>query len=143
MNEAIQKYLAENTVIAPHRGSGAEGYHEYKSITDGSYVGMVNLSEEDNASLFEFFIKHGITQLQNMHGNPENSASIGFSESEQKWYGWSHRAIFGFGIGSKVTQEDCGYRATDKDDFLADMVRFWTERDHEDVTGWHGTRTIR
>ncbi|WP_321431248.1 hypothetical protein [uncultured Methanolobus sp.] len=31
---------------------------------------------------------------------------IGFNEEEQKWYGWSHRAIYGFGIGSvsrKVT----------------------------------------
>lgn len=24
---------------------------------------------------------------------------LGFSEVNQKWYGWSHRAIFGFGIG--------------------------------------------
>ncbi len=32
--------------------------------------------------------------------------SIGFSEKEQKWYGWSHRAIYGFGIGDKVDSED-------------------------------------
>lgn len=25
--------------------------------------------------------------------------SIGFCEREQKWYGWSHRALSGFGIG--------------------------------------------
>ena len=25
--------------------------------------------------------------------------SIGFCEKEQKWYGWSHRAMHGFGIG--------------------------------------------
>lgn len=28
--------------------------------------------------------------------------SIGFCESDQKWYGWSHRAIFGFRIGFVV-----------------------------------------
>lgn len=33
-------------------------------------------------------------------------ATIGYSESEQKWYGWSHRAICGFGIGDKVFDEN-------------------------------------
>lgn len=30
----------------------------------------------------------------------------GFSEKNQKWYGWSHRAICGFGIGDEVTSAD-------------------------------------
>jgi len=33
--------------------------------------------------------------------------SIGFSEKDQKWYGWSHRAIFGFKIGDVVKKGDC------------------------------------
>lgn len=36
-----------------------------------------------------------------------NVCSIGFCEVEQKWYGWSHRAIFGFGVGSEVKEGDC------------------------------------
>ena len=28
--------------------------------------------------------------------------SIGYSESNDKWYGYSHRAICGFGIGNKL-----------------------------------------
>lgn len=40
--------------------------------------------------------------------NPtHNVCSIGFCKVEQKWYGWSHRAIFGFGVGSKVKEGDC------------------------------------
>ena len=40
--------------------------------------------------------------------NPEYSiCSIGFCEKEQKWYGWSHRAIYGFGIGDVVKEGDC------------------------------------
>ena len=31
--------------------------------------------------------------------------SIGFNKDEQKWYGWSHRAINGFGIGY-ISKED-------------------------------------
>ncbi|KKL41723.1 hypothetical protein LCGC14_2367440 [marine sediment metagenome] len=35
-----------------------------------------------------------------------NTCSIGFCEREQKWYGWSHRAIYGFSIGDKVKEGD-------------------------------------
>ena len=34
--------------------------------------------------------------------------STGFSEESQTWYGWSHRAIFGFKIGDKIFEEDFG-----------------------------------
>ena len=27
-----------------------------------------------------------------------------------KWYGWSHRAVYGFGIGDKVKKGDSGYK---------------------------------
>ena len=35
------------------------------------------------------------------------TCSIGFCEREQKWYGWSHRAIYGFGVGDVVKSGDC------------------------------------
>lgn len=28
--------------------------------------------------------------------------SIGYSDKDKKWYGWSHRAIQGFGVGDKA-----------------------------------------
>ena len=33
------------------------------------------------------------------------SCTIGFCQREQKWYGWSHRAIYGFGVGSVVDSD--------------------------------------
>jgi hypothetical protein len=33
-------------------------------------------------------------------------AATEFDKDDQKWYGWSHRARFGFGIGSKVKAGD-------------------------------------
>ena len=36
-----------------------------------------------------------------------NVCSIGWCEKEQKWYGWSHRAIYGFGVGDVVKEGDC------------------------------------
>ena len=35
--------------------------------------------------------------------------SIGFCEREQKWYGWSHRAMFGYGVGSSVEDGSCAF----------------------------------
>ena len=35
------------------------------------------------------------------------TCSIGKSAKDGKWYGWSHRAIYGFAIGDKVEEGDC------------------------------------
>lgn len=35
--------------------------------------------------------------------------SIGYSPADKKWYGWSHRAIYGFTIGSTCKKGDCHY----------------------------------
>jgi hypothetical protein len=59
--------------------------------------------------------------------------SIGFNPSEQKWYGWSHRAIYGFGIGSEVKKGHCAYTPVDKQDCIDDYIRFWTGDFHENV----------
>jgi hypothetical protein len=37
----------------------------------------------------------------------DNICTIGFNPEEQKWYGWSHRAICGFGVGSVAQEGDC------------------------------------
>jgi hypothetical protein len=50
--------------------------------------------------LEKFKEKHGIVgeKSQSYH----DVHSIGYSDKEKKWYGWSHRAIFGFGVGHTV-----------------------------------------
>ena len=55
-------------------------------------------AKEKKSKHQEFLDKHGIKST---------SIGIGFSEKEQKWYGWSHRAIYGFGIGDEVKEGDC------------------------------------
>jgi len=49
-----------------------------------------------------------------------NVCSIGFCEAEQKWYGWSHRAILGFGIGSTVKEGDCTNSSGWTEEYLKD-----------------------
>lgn len=57
--------------------------------------------------------------------------SVGFCEAEQKWYGWSHRAICGFGIGSTVTFGDCAYNAPTKEAFGRQMMEFFTNGEYQ------------
>lgn len=51
----------------------------------------------------------GLTDLQ--PADPKcNVCSIGFNEKTQKWAGWSHRALYQFGVGSTVKPGDCAFK---------------------------------
>jgi hypothetical protein len=57
--------------------------------------------------------KFGIKQIE--PANPEGTVCcIGFNPDKETWYGWSHRAICGFGKGDMVYEENFG---TDKTPF--------------------------
>ena len=49
-----------------------------------------------------------------------NVCSIGFCDKEQRWYGWSHRAIFGFGVGDVVKEGDCCASSGWTEEYLAE-----------------------
>jgi len=49
-----------------------------------------------------------------------NTCSIGFNKNEQKWYGWSHRALFGFGIGHITKKGDCQTTSGYTDEYIKD-----------------------
>jgi hypothetical protein len=55
---------------------------------------------------------------------PGGVCCIGFCEKEQKWYGWSHRAMYGFGIGSKVKKGDCGFTPSNRQEYF-DSLKDW------------------
>jgi hypothetical protein len=65
---------------------------------DGKEIG-----DKDTATML--VNKYGITEFDK--SNPKNCVcSIGYSPSDGKWYGWSHRAMYGFNIGHKVKKGD-------------------------------------
>lgn len=69
--------------------------------------------ENEESPLQKFFNKHGIVPQK--IDSTYKVDSIGFSEKEQKWYGWSHRAIYGFGIGTKSKPGNVGYELLKKE----------------------------
>jgi len=100
------------------------GYIYRREIVDDSDYGgsgnmeMVNCYSSDtghwigNADYARFLCKKkGLRQLQKADQD-HSVCSIGYNEEEQKWYGWSHRAICGFGVGDKVFDEDFGDDST-------------------------------
>lgn len=94
-------------------------YDIYVSKFDGSYI-TVKGSENDNT------ISHEVI------GNL--TRGLGFSPKENKWYGWSHRAIMAFEVGSICKYGDCHYQPKDEEDFIKYECDFWrdeyTERIH-------------
>ena len=85
--------------------------------------------------------KKGITQFEKTE--PDHCVcSIGFNPEEEKWYGWSHRAMYGFGVGSKCKMGDCGYNPKDADDFIKQLKKLYKtstfEKDVPDPEGKQG-----
>ena len=70
-----------------------------------------------------------LCRIRGIKPEPSNeqatTCSIGFCEKEQKWYGWSHRAIYGFGIGDEVREGDC----TAKSGWTEECLKEHPERD--------------
>lgn len=100
----------------------------YRSKVDGSFLTRVGMEEELN-----FLLEIGITeQIQDGYGKSWISF-IGFNPTEQKWYGWSHRAIAGFGIGSECKKGHCGFQPSNKQEFKDDCLRFWGDTDMDET----------
>lgn len=70
----------------------------YISNVDGGYIG----GEREYKFLVE---DKGLILIQKAEPS-DNTCSIGYQPKENKWYGWSHRAIQGFTIGDVVKEGD-------------------------------------
>ena len=75
---------------------------------DGGYVGPV----EDVSVYFKKGIMPELADPKN------NVCSIGKSITDGKWYGWSHRAMFGFQIGDKIKEGDCAASSGYTEEYL-------------------------
>lgn len=92
----------------------------YYSKLNGSFLGRVG-----NENDLNFLLKKGITE--------QVQSGLGFNPIEQKWYGWSHRAIFGFGIGSECKKGHCHYEPSNKEEFKEACLKFWGDTDMEET----------
>jgi hypothetical protein len=68
------------------------------SLPHGDYIGNAKTA-------FRLNKKYGINWWEK-RTEQSNVVSIGWSPKRQKWYGWSHRAIYGFKPGDVVKEGD-------------------------------------
>lgn len=78
---------------------------------DGDYIGDPKMARF-------LIVKRGIKPEK--ADIDKNVCSIGYSESNNKWFGWSHRAIYGFTIGDVVKEGDCTNSSGWTDEWLAE-----------------------
>ena len=127
VSKKLQKFINSIAVIGNSNIPNVDGKIYYSKV-DGAYLARVGMENHLN-----FLLKRGITeQIQDGYGEP-NTCCIGFNPIEKKWYGWSHRAIFGFGIGSECKKGDCHYEPSNKEDFKEDCLRFWGDTDMDET----------
>jgi hypothetical protein len=78
---------------------------------EGYYIGDLNTAGW-------LFFKHGLTEVQPLHVAVDPSkkeeairekwaCSIGFDAQNQRWVGWSHRALCSFEVGYVAKEGDC------------------------------------
>ena len=89
--------------------------------------GMVYLSKFDNSYITRVGMEENIKYLADREITEELTHGVGFSPKDNKWYGWSHRAIYGFTIGSTCKKGDCHYVASTPEELIDDHAEFFRD----------------
>lgn len=92
----------------------------YYSKFDDSYITFEGLEDD-----MKFLADREITE--------ELTHGVGYSPKDKKWYGWSHRAINGFKVGSTCKKGDCHYIGSNIKEQEQDAIDFWKDDNHINV----------
>lgn len=95
--------------------------------------GKIYYSNFDNSFITRVGMENDVKFLADREITEELTHGVGFSEKDNKWYGWSHRAIYGFKIGSECKKDDAHYKGSSVDEQEEAAIRFWKNRYHENV----------
>jgi hypothetical protein len=99
----------------------------YYSNFDGSYLTRVGMEER-----VEILANLEITEELGSRDNG-SVCTIGFSPKDNKWYGWSHRAIYGFTIGSTCKKGYVHYVPSNMDEYIEEAIRWYKDIYRENV----------
>ena len=92
----------------------------WRSKYDDSYLTHVGLEKD-----LKFLAKLEITENLS-HG-------LGYSPLSGQWYGWSHRGIYGFKVGSTCRKGDVHYKAANLEDEMERALEFCKNEYREDI----------
>jgi len=114
-----KEWLAQVAYIKPYNICD-EDMDCYFSNFDESYITHVGMEDQ-----VEILAKLEITE-QLTHG-------VGYSPLQKEWFGWSHRALNGFKVGSTCVKGDCHYIANNPEDDKQAAIDFWKDEYHINV----------
>lgn len=78
-------------------------------------------------------LEEGMKLLADREITEQLTHGVGFSPKNNKWYGWSHRAIYGFKIGSTCKKGDCHYIGSTLEEQRKGAIEFWKDEDNLNV----------
>jgi len=115
LGDIIEKgdgYIIRKVILDPNKKLGDKPVETKYAYNDkGEYFG----GEREVKFLIK---KRGIKP--ELSDPKHRVCSIGFSKKDGKWYGWSHRAIYGFKVGDKVKKGDCVASSGYTDEWIKD-----------------------
>ncbi len=118
-------YEVRTMLIDGKEAGGCPDFEMKSAYTpDGMYIG-------DPKWAYRLIVRRGIKP--EVAEKSHTCCSFGFCEREQKWYGWSHRSIYGFGIGSEVKPGDIAFVPSNREEFLEEARRWYDDDLHKNV----------
>lgn len=100
---------------------------------DPDFINDCYFSKFDDSYITHVGVEDGVKHLADLEITDELTHGVGFSPKENKWFGWSHRAIYGFEVGSTCKIGDCHYVGSNLKDQEKDAIRFWNDENHINV----------
>jgi hypothetical protein len=90
-----------------------ETIYTYKTLGNGEYRTKESLEKRSLKNIPKYSNGKSRIRFQDwLHIKTEKDSFFGKSEADGKWYGWSHRAIYGFGVGDEVKGDSSGKKVT-------------------------------
>ena len=113
----VKEYLNKVAYIGKSDIKGDEDAEVYYSKFDDSFITRVGLED-------------GVKYLASREITDSLTHGVGYSPKTKEWFGWSHRAIYGFSIGSTCKKGDCHYIGATLEDQEQEAITFWAEDYH-------------
>ncbi len=113
----LDKFIEKTAYIGKSKCIGTDS-PTYYSKYDDSYMTLVSMKEN-----LQWLADKEITE--------ELTHGVGFSPKDNKWWGWSHRAAYGFTIGSECKKGDCNYVASTPEELIEDRYNFFLDISEE------------
>lgn len=114
------------TVKIPKDAQGNDSEFEmtYAVNKNGDYIGDVDTAK---------YLCDDLGINPEVAKSDNSVCTIGKSDKDNKWYGWSHRALYGFKRGSKVYPGHTAYKADSIENFKESLKDWYADEMYKDI----------